>query len=298
MSDGPRLREPPDFPKRPVSRDELVTWLRAQPDQAEFLRACYQDQPEIEAAERFRSSEEWQAALGLLPPPPGRALDLGGGNGIASYALACSGWSVVAAEPSRSAVTGGAAIAALLRGAGQPPTVVAAEGERLPLAAASFDLVYSRQVLHHVTDPVALCREVRRVLLPGGTYLACAEHVISSERQRQRFLDQHPMNRYTGDEDALPVAAYRAAFEGGGLELVRVLRPFDSSINIAPYTSEELRAELGRKLARLPGGVLAGRAALSPRGFPWLLRLLSWGYLRPGRPYTFVTRRRLTDTGG
>ena len=281
-----------------MSRDRLVAWLRSQPEHAEFLRACYQDQPETEAAERFRASEEWDAVLRLLPPPSGQALDLGGGNGIASYALARSGWATVAVEPSCSAITGGAAIAALLESAGQAPTVVAAVGERLPLADASFEVVYSRQVLHHVADPAALCSEVRRVLRPGGTYLACAEHVVSSERQRRRFLVQHPMNRYTGDENALRVRAYRDAIRAGGLEVIEVLRPFDSSINIAPYTKEELRAELGRKLARLPGGRPAGRVVLSPRAYTWLLRLLSWGYLRPGRPYTFVARRPLTDDGG
>lgn len=298
MSGADSLKQPPGFCDGPVSREQLVSWLRSQPEQADFMRACYQDQPELEAAERFVSSEEWEAVSGLLPSPPGRALDLGGGNGVASYALARSGWDVVAAEPSSSLVTGGAAIAALLKSAQQPPTVVAAVGERLPLANASFDVVYSRQVLHHVKDRVALCREVSRVLRPGGTYLACAEHVVSNERQRQRFLTDHPMNRFTRDEDAFRLREYRRAFVSGGLELVKVLRPFDTSINLAPYTKEELRAELGRKLARLPGGRLFGRLALGRWGYPSCLRLLSWGYLRPGRPYTFIARRPLSNSGG
>lgn len=287
-----RLDGPRGFSGAAVPRDELVAWLRSQPDQAAFLRACYQDQPEVDAAERFLGSQEWEAVLGLLPPPGGRALDLGGGNGIASYALARSGWEVVAAEPSSSSVTGGRAIYDLLQVAGLPPAVVAAVGERLPFPDATFDVVYSRQVLHHVGDRVALCREVRRVLRHDGTYLACAEHVVSNERQRERFLSEHPMNRFTLDEDAFRLSHYRSAFTDGGLDLVGVLRPFGSSINIAPNTRESLRVELERRLTRLPAGRAAARVALSPRCYPLLLRLLSWTYLRPGRSFTFVARRR------
>ena len=274
-----------------MPRDQLVSWLRSQPDQAAFLRACYQDTPERDAAERFLRSEEWEAVRDLMPPPGGRALDLGGGNGIASYALARSGWQVVAAEPSVSSVTGAVAIATLLREARLPPAVVGAVGERLPFPDEAFDVVYSRQVLHHVADRVALCRELRRVLRPGGIYLACAEHVISNERQRQRFLVEHPLNRFTKDENAFRLAEYRSAFAAGGLDLVKVLRAFDSSINIAPYTKAELRVELQRKLAARPGGRVAGRVVLSKRGYPLLLHMLSWAYLRPGRPFTFVARR-------
>jgi SAM-dependent methyltransferase len=45
---------------------------------------------------------------------------------------------------------------------------VGAVGERLPFADASFDVVFSNDVLEHVSDDVASAREIVRVLQPGG----------------------------------------------------------------------------------------------------------------------------------
>lgn len=43
------------------------------------------------------------------------------------------------------------------------------DGENLPFADASFDVVYSNGVLHHTPDTAGAVREVHRVLRPGGT---------------------------------------------------------------------------------------------------------------------------------
>jgi SAM-dependent methyltransferase len=40
--------------------------------------------------------------------------------------------------------------------------------ERLPFADASFDVVFSHEVIEHVTDDRAACGEMARVLRPGG----------------------------------------------------------------------------------------------------------------------------------
>ena len=40
----------------------------------------------------------------------------------------------------------------------------------LPFEDASFDHVHSSGVLHHVEDPAAVLREIRRILIPGGSF--------------------------------------------------------------------------------------------------------------------------------
>ena len=44
-----------------------------------------------------------------------------------------------------------------------------ADGEHLPFASETFDVVYSNGVLHHTPDTAGAIREVHRVLRPGGT---------------------------------------------------------------------------------------------------------------------------------
>ena len=51
---------------------------------------------------------------------------------------------------------------------------VAADGLRLPFADEAFDLVFCRDLLHHVLDKAALVAEMRRVCRAGG-HLVCIE---------------------------------------------------------------------------------------------------------------------------
>ena len=102
-----------------------------------------------------------------VAPPAGasRALDLGCGVGAMTRRLVKRG-AVAPIAVDRSRVQ----LAAARRlGGGR---WVLADGGALPFADARFDLVYSSWLLEHVPDPLAIVREVRRVLAPGGAFWA------------------------------------------------------------------------------------------------------------------------------
>lgn len=260
--------------------EQAVLWLRSQSDKRELVRACFFDDPLIEASERYYMCSEWQAVKKLLPTVPGSALDVGAGMGIASYALAKDGWQVTALEPDPSGVVGAGAIRQLAKDTGLNIAVVERWGEQLPFPTGQFDFVHCRQVLHHARDLSKLCAEVARVLKPGGTFLATREHVLSRREDLPAFLAEHPLHRLYGGEHAYILADYLSAIEAGGIRLTHVLNPHASDINLFPETREQLRARAARRL----------------RLFPWMVpdfALNFWGsqIRTPGRLYSFVGKR-------
>ncbi|MGD0546371.1 MAG: class I SAM-dependent methyltransferase [Terracidiphilus sp.] len=90
-------------------------------------------------------------------------LDLGCGDGQLTLRLAATGASVVGVDLSPEMLA-----AARARG------VDAREGsaESLPFPAAAFDAVFSNAVLHWIRDQDVMMAEVRRVLKPGGRFVA------------------------------------------------------------------------------------------------------------------------------
>lgn len=273
--------------------EQAVQWLREQPEQRDLVHAAYYDDPLSAAADRYWRSEEWQAIRPLLPPAPGRALDVGAGRGIASYALAKEGFAVTALEPDASALVGAQAIRGLAVTSNLPIEVTQEFSERLPFADAKFDVVFARAVLHHTSDLAAACREFLRVLKPGGRLLAVREHVISRPEDLPAFLELHPLHKLYGGENAFLLPQYEAAIRAAGFQIDTVLAPFESAINYAPYTEASLKAEIALRISRgLPGAkhLLAGLLGVPPL---WAVarRLLERVDHRPGRLYSFVARR-------
>src|SRR5438105_9238354 len=174
--------------------EEAVRWYRRQLGNEAEVRNNYFDLPVRQAAERYAQSEEFQEVLHLLGAGAGRKiLDLGAGNGIASFALAQNGWLVTALEPDPSTEVGAGAIRDLIESTGLPISIVQEVAENLPFAGESFDVVHARQVLHHATDLDGVTREIMRVHKRGGLCLATREHIADDEQQLNAFRNEHPL---------------------------------------------------------------------------------------------------------
>lgn len=269
--------------------EQAVQWLRQQPDKAQLVADCYYDDPLLGAAQRYWFSLEWRAAREILGSRSGKALDIGAGRGIASYALSMDGFAVTALEPNPSALVGAAAIRGLAEEAGIAIEVCEEFSERLPFENNSFDVVFARAVLHHSSDLKSACSEFLRVLKPGGIMLAVREHVISDRADLSAFFDLHPLHHLYGGENAYLLAEYETAIGQAGFTDLQVVSPWQSAINFAPYSLASLHEMIAAKFGPLAGLVRIGFKV--PGVWRLARTLLSALDRRPGRLYSFVASK-------
>ena len=275
-----------------ISWEQAVIWLKEQPDKQDLVKACYFDDNLQEAAQRFSQSEEWKAVSQIISHQSGKALDIGAGRGISSYALAKNGWDVTALEPDPSHLVGAGAIRSLVKETGLSIHIVEDWGERLPFENESFDLVYGRQVLHHALNLGNFCREASRVLRPGGMLIATREHVLSRKEDLKRFLDSHPLHHLYGGENAYLLTEYLKALENSGLNVEKVFGSYDTPINYFPMTFEQVCMACYSPISKIIGQRLTVAIAHLPNLGSALTKFLAQKKSNkdntPGRLYTFV----------
>jgi SAM-dependent methyltransferase len=100
----------------------------------------------------------------------GRVLEIGPGPGLTTRALLARGASLTALEIDPALA---ASLQARLEGRA---LVLRGSAEAMPFAEASFDVVASFTMLHHLPSPAGQDRalaECRRVLKPGGVLIGC-----------------------------------------------------------------------------------------------------------------------------
>lgn len=166
----------------------------------------------LEKQARFVSPSSFH----LLEIPPGaKVLDLATGVGAMAAELRRSfpGLDVVGVDLSANQL-GAARVA-------QPwLPVVRGDATRLPFPDKTFDVVHCSWLLEHVPDPVAVLRDVRRVLKPGGW---C--HFLEVDNATMHMT---PMSDAVAEAMRVLVAAQ---FKAGGDPFIgeRIHRMFDSA---------------------------------------------------------------------
>lgn len=276
-----------------LTYEESVHWIRSQPKYVDLVQFCYLDRDNLAAAMRFANSEEFHEVSRLLKLGTTKRslkiLDLGCGNGIASYAFASLGHEVFAVDPDTSNDVGLEA-AARLDSVEMPGSIKTfqAFAESLPFSNSSFDIIYARQALHHFSDLNKGLSECLRVLKPKGLLLATREHVVNNEKQLKEFLENHILHKWHGGENAYPLPKYLSAIKSSGLHISKYFGPYDSVINHYPISNIEIRRQFLQRLKKKIGLIPASffvKIVFLEKAYRFYL---SRSCKAPGRLYSFL----------
>jgi ubiquinone/menaquinone biosynthesis C-methylase UbiE len=264
---------------------ETIEYIRKVPAYKELVKEAYFSDDLKSNVESFRNSPEFKETFELIVSLNSEknlsVLDIGAGNGISSVALALEGMNVVALEPDPSNSIGAGAIEKMkLEYQLENLEVIKSYGEDMPFDDDSFDIVYSRQTMHHANNLEQFAKSIYRVLKPNGILFTIRDHVITNEEDKKLFLNKHPLQKFYGGENAFTLDEYKHALISAGFRISKIIGPGDSIINYSPWSKDRLRIFLKNKL---------GRWAVN-----FLIMKLAWHFILyrqkklPGRLYSFI----------
>ncbi|MBK7130554.1 MAG: methyltransferase domain-containing protein [Crocinitomicaceae bacterium] len=232
--------------------EETILHIRQVPEFNSLVRDAYLGANLIDNVERYQTSHEFKALLKLIQyhQKTGNEkilVEIGAGNGIASLAFFNHGYTVVAVEPDHSDTIGVGAIEKLAKHfqCGDKLKIITSYAENIPLPAASADIVFCRQALHHAHELNQFVSEASRLLKPGGIFIAIREHVLSDEKDLDTFLQNHPLQKFYGGEHAYTNEQYLHAIRLAGLDRIKILKHFETPINYMPLDENIFRKKLG-----------------------------------------------------
>ena len=241
--------------KDKLTWEETIQYIRTKPEFRNLVEKAYFEEELSLNIDRFRKSEEFVETVKLIKQyqPDGHSiLDIGSGNGISTIALALEGFKVVAIEPDSSNTVGAGAIRKLKSHYNLTNVEVCETfAEDLHFPEEYFDIVYARQCMHHAYDLEKFISQAGRVLKKGGLFITIRDHVIFNEKDKNWFLENHPLQKYYGGENAFEPVEYKNAMQKAGLELCREIKYYDSVINYFPMSSREKQEMLNVKKQRL-----------------------------------------------
>jgi 2-polyprenyl-3-methyl-5-hydroxy-6-metoxy-1,4-benzoquinol methylase len=242
--------------------EETIKFIRTRPEYADLVEKAYFEEDLRLNVERFKSSEEFIETLRLLKenlPQAKTILDIGSGNGISAIAFALAGYEVTVSEPDPSDTIGAGAVRALKAIYNIKDLDVYQEfAENIKFDGKLFDVVYVRQAMHHAYNLREFVKNLAGLLRPGGMLFTVRDHVIFDARDKEWFLENHPLHKFYGGENAFTPAEYEAAIEDAGLTIIQSWKHFENVINYFPMTKAEYSAAPLKKEKELEE-ILAGR---------------------------------------
>jgi SAM-dependent methyltransferase len=192
-----------------------------------------------------------ESELGVLGEVAGRnVLELGCGAAQGSIQLARAGaWSVGLDLSERQL---GHARRLLTQGDVHVP-LVQASAEAVPLADASFDIVFCDHGAMNFADPYRTVPEVARLLRPGGLFAFCHLSPIAdlcwpdtADRAGDRLVrDYFGMHRIDAEDEVvfqLPYGEWIRLFCANGLEVLDLIEPRPAPDAVSSYRDDEDRA--------------------------------------------------------
>lgn len=121
--------------------------------------------------------------------------------------------------------------------AGRSLLPLQADGGRLPVRSRSFDLVASAQTLHHIHEPLAVLKEMRRASKLDGRVLI-VDQVSTESYEQLAFMNQLEALRDPTHASSRPPSVLRMLVTAAGLEILAE-RDFEERATLSSWMSPE-----------------------------------------------------------
>jgi ubiquinone/menaquinone biosynthesis C-methylase UbiE len=207
--------------------EQTIQFIRTKPEYKDLVEKAYFEENLPLNVERFRQSEEFQETKQLLKqltPNARFLLDIGSGNGISAVSFALEGYDVVTVEPDPSNTIGAGAIRQLKAHYNLSNLeVYESFAEDIKFPGETFDIVYSRQCMHHAYDLARFVSEAFRVLKKSGIFITVRDHVVYDQKDKDLFLEAHPLHKFYGGENAFTLNEYEGALKKAGFTIEKRL---------------------------------------------------------------------------
>lgn len=265
--------------------EETIEHIRKEKSYENLVESAYFSPNLKSNVERYIQTEEFKATLEEIKMLNNAKnlsiLDLGAGNGISTIAFALQGYNVTALEPDPSETIGAGAIKILAKNYNlNNVNVLECYAEDIPEDKInSFDIVFARQAMHHAYHLENFVAAAYRVLKPKGVFMTIRDHVVETPKEKEIFLERHPLHKFYGGENAFSLAEYKGAMLKAGFHVLKIYNPSSTPINYHPWNKELVKQKIS----------LFGKSNF--------LTNLVWTYLSkrwdkmPGRLYTFIAQK-------